>query len=159
MDIAVTALLTLGLPFGMVVILRSNAGMMFLAACAGLVLLSNIDGAVVTAAGAVVPGEGEAYVRLAVVLLSIVFAGLVFRDSVAGRLMLLHVLIVLLLAAMFWLLLPGASGVSWLIDTTTSELWRSFNNFKTLIITAGFGLSLVAVLFGQAHRGYKRRHK
>ncbi len=156
MHIALPVILFFGLPLVMLLMFKANAGIMFLAACAGLVLLSNLDEAVVTTAGAVVPGEGEAYVRLAVVLLTIAFAGLVFRDTVRGRSMLLHGLIVALIGATLWLVLPEATGVSWLADSLEKSWWQDTNNYRALIITAGFALSLVAVLTG---RSKHKKHK
>lgn len=148
MELALPLLLFLGLPLFMLYFFKSNGGIMFLAACAGLVLLNSLDPVVVTAAGAVVPGEGEAYVRLAVVLLSIVFSGLVFRGTTKGSALVLNTVVVILLAVMLWVTLPSATGVSWLIDGIDNEYWKVTNDFRTLIIAAGFALSLLAVLFG-----------
>lgn len=146
-----------GLPLAVLILLRANFGMVFLATCAGLVLIGNIDGAAVTAAGSLIPGEGEAYVKLAVTALTILSAGLIFRDMVAGRGIALHCGIMLLLSAMLWLILPAESGMSWLLDTTDTELWRLLSNFKTLIITAGFGLSLLAIANRQGKPKRKKR--
>jgi hypothetical protein len=132
---------------------------MFLAACAGLVLLSSLDPVVVTAAGAVVPGEGEAYVRLSVVMLSIVFSGLVFRDTTKGTALLLNTVIVVILAVMLWLTLPSVTGVSWLVDSIDNEYWKTVYDYRTLVIAAGFALSLLAVLFGHKKSGHGKHGK
>lgn len=143
----------------MLVTFKSNTGIMFLASCAGLVLLNNLDPVVVTAAGAVIPGEGEAYVRLAVVLLSIVFAGLVFRGTTKGSAMPLSVLIAIILSLTLWMTLPEATGVSWLVNSTSSQYWRDMDSFRALIISAGFALSLIAVLTGKPKHNSKSKHK
>jgi hypothetical protein len=160
MGIALSFLLLLGLPLFMLYFFKANAGVMFLAACAGLVLLDSLDPVVVTAAGAVVPGEGEAYVRLVVVLLSIVFSGLVFRGTVKGSGLVLGTVIVGILGTMLWVTLPSATGISWLIDGIDSEYWNIINDFRTIIIAIGFALGLLAVLFGhkKPHHG-KGKHK
>jgi hypothetical protein len=158
MDIVLPLLFFLGLPLFMLYFFKANGGIMFLAACAGLVLLNSLDPVVVTAAGAVVPGEGEAYVRLSVVLLSIVFSGLVFRGTTKGTALVLSTIVSLLLAVMLWTTLPSATGLSWLINTIDTEYWNNINNFKTLIIAAGFSLSLLAVLFGQNKPHKKSKH-
>lgn len=157
MHIVLPVILFFGLPFLMLIMFKANAGIMFLAACAGLVLLNNLDDAVVTTAGAVVPGEGEAYVRLAVVLLTLAFAGLVFRNTVKGSSLFVHGLIVVLIGATLWLNMPEATGVSWLADSIGESWWQEANNYRALIITAGFALSLVAVLTG--HSKHKKHHK
>ena len=157
MHIALPLVLFFGLPLAMLVMLKANAGIMFLAMCAGLVLLQSLDDVVVTTAGSVVPGEGEAYVRLAVVLLSIVFASLIFRETVRGGIFALHVLIVLLIGVTLWLTLPAVTGMSWLSESAASDMWIEVNNYRSLIITAGFALSLVAVLMN--HARHKRHHK
>lgn len=144
-------------PLAMLVLLKTNAGIMFLAACAGLVLLQNIDGVVITTAGAVVPSEGEAYVRLAVVMLSVVFAGLIFRETVRGGLLGVHSLLILILGAMLWLLLPAVTGVSWLVQSSQElPFWQTADNFKALIITAGIILSLLLILVARSKN--KKKH-
>jgi hypothetical protein len=142
----------------MLFVFKSNVGIMFLAACAGLVLLNSLDPVVVTAAGSVVPGEGEAFVRLAVVLLSIAFAGLVFRGTANGSAMVLNAFIAVILAVMLWLTLPAATGVSWLVDGINNEYWQDVNNFRTLIIALGFALSLIVVLLGHKKHHKKSKH-
>lgn len=158
MELALPLSLFLGLPLLMLFIFKSNVGIMFFAACAGLVLLNNLDPVVVTAAGSVVPGEGEAYVRLAVVMLSIVFAGLVFRGTTKGLSMVLNAIIAILLALMLLLTLPSATGISWLIDIVDSDIWQSLDDFKSLIIAVGFALSLVVVLTGHKKPHKKSKH-
>ncbi len=157
MQIALPVILFFGLPTFMLLMFKANAGIMFLAACTGLVLLNNLDDVVVTTAGSVVPGEGEAYVRLIVVLLSLAFAGYIFRDSVKGAKTLLHGVIVLIIGTTLLLTMPEATGVSWLTDIVSESLWQDTNNYRALIITAGFALSLVALLTGRSK--HKKRHK
>lgn len=160
MELALPLLLFLGLPLFMLYFFKSNGGIMFLAACAGLVLLNSLDPVVVTAAGAVVPGEGEAYVRLAVVLLSIVFSGLVFRGTTKGSALVLNTVVVVLTAVMLWVTLPSATGVSWLIDGIDNEYWKVINDFRTLVVATGFALGLLAVLFGHKKSSHgKGKHK
>ncbi len=145
----------LGLPLALLIIYKSNAGVMFLAACAGLVLLSSLDDAVVTTAGSVVPGEGEAYVRLSVVLLSIFFAALMFRHTVHGTKLFLHGAIVILLAGMLWVTVPGVTGLSWLQESSDLNFWLDLYSFRSIIIALGFSLSLIAVLTSR----HKSKHK
>ena len=156
MDVALPIVFFLILPLFMLYFFKSNAGIMFLAACAGLVMLNSLDPVVVTAAGAVVPGEGEAYVRLSVVLVSIIFSGLVFRDTTKGSALLLNTFVVLLIALTLWLTLPSATGVSWLLDFVVKDYWKLINDYRTLIIALGFALSLLAVLFG--HKKSHSKH-
>lgn len=159
MDIALPIALFLGLPLFMLFFFKSNGGIMFLAACAGLVLLNSLDPVVITAAGAVVPGEGEAYVRIAVVIMSIIFSGLVFRGTTKGTALLLNTLIVVLLAVMLWLTLPSVTGVSWLVESTNHEYWKRIYDYRTLVIAAGFALSLLAVLFGHKKPAHGKHGK
>ena len=125
---------------------KANAGVMFLAACAGLILLNSIDPTVITTAGAIVPSEGEAYVRLTVVLLSILFAAMMFRKSIQGSHVILHGFVGVVLALVLILILPETTGVSWLIDASRESIWQDVDNFRSLIVAGGFGLSLIAVL-------------
>jgi hypothetical protein len=151
--LVITGLVLLIFPMFLLFFFKTNAGMMFLSACAGLVLLGSLDPAVVTTAGAVVPGEGEAYVRLTVVILSILFASLMFRHTVKGSSLILHAFIITLLAITLWIILPGATGVSWLLENRKESLWQDINDFRSLIIATGFSLSMLSVLT------HSRRHR
>jgi hypothetical protein len=79
MEVYIPLILFTAIPLAMLFFFKANAGVMFFATCSGLVLLGNLDPVVVTTAGAVVPGEGEAYIRLAVVVLSMIDEQLVVR--------------------------------------------------------------------------------
>ncbi len=154
--LVITGLLLLLLPLGLLFVFSTNAGVMFLAACAGLVLLGSLDPTVVTTAGSVVPGEGEAYIRLSVVMLSILLAAMMFKGSVKGSTLFLHVGVIVFLAGTLWVLLPNATGVSWLLDSSKEPIWNDLNEFKSLIIAAGFSFSLLAVL--TRTKGHRSRH-
>lgn len=156
MDMIAPIVLFLGLPLLMLFVFKANVGIMFLSACAGLVLLSSLDPVVVTTAGAVVPGEGEAYIRLAVVMLSIVFAGLIFRGTTSGSAIALNSFVAVILAIMLWLTLPEVTGVSWLIKSVGNDYWKDINNYRTLVVALGFSLSLLAVLFGHKKPHHKK---
>lgn len=147
MPLALTGLSLLGVPMLLFVLFKSNAAIMFLAACAGLVLLSSLDPTVVTAAASVIPGESEGYIRMAVVLLSTAFAALMMRGSVhKAAEFLLHGLLIILTAAMLWGSLPALSGVSWLLDSTKQDVWVYVDDFKAMIVAVGFSLSLLVLL-------------
>jgi len=157
MSTAIAALLFLGIPLSMLIFLKANAGIMFLAGCAGIVLLATLDNAFVATAGAVVPGEGEATIRLAVVMFTIVLAGLSFKGSVRGLRFVSNGLVVLLLAAMLWLQLPPVVGASWLVDTMQERAWEITQDFQTVIIASGLAISLLVVMT-KDHKPKKSKH-
>ena len=159
MELVLSAILLFGLPIFMLLFFKSNVGIMFLSACTGLVLLSSLDPVAITAAGAVIPSEGEAYVRLTTVIMTMVFAGFIFRRVLQIGHKLLHMIIILFLGLTLWLTLPAATGVSWLVDSTNENYWQNVNDFRTLIIAIGFGLSLVGVMFSSKQRkSHKSSH-
>lgn len=148
-----------GYPLFLLVFFRANAGMLFLAACAGLVLLSTLDPTVVSTAGAIVPGEGEAYIRLAVVFFAMTFTAMMYRNSVASKQLPLHILEILLTANMLLILLPAVTGISWLLNLLKNNIWQQVDSFKTLIVAAGFSLGLLLVLIhGQHHKSKRSKH-
>ncbi len=156
MELILSVSLFLGLPLLMLLAFKSNVGIMFLAALSGLVLLSNLDDIVVNTAGAIFPGEGAALVRLTVVLLSMVFAGLVFRETTVGPAVILNGLIAVILAVTLWLTLPAATGVSWLVRNSQQQYWLDAYDYRALIIASGFALSLVAVLISRRYKSRRR---
>lgn len=154
--LVITGLLLLILPLVLLFIFRTNAGVMFLAACAGLVLLGSLDPTVVITAGAVVPGEGEAYIRLSIVMLSVLLAAMMFKGSVKGSTLFLHAGVIVFLAGTLWVLLPSATGLSWLVDSAEETVWQRLYDFRSIIIAAGFSSSLLAVL--TRTKGHRARH-
>jgi hypothetical protein len=68
--------------------------------------------------------------------------------------MILNGLIALLLGLMLWVTLPVATGISWLSGAVSQPVWQDVYNFRALIISLGFALSLLAMLFG-----HKKQHK
>jgi hypothetical protein len=157
MELVVPILLFFVVPLVLCIVLKTNAGIMFFAACSGIVLLSSLDVTFVATAGAVVPGEGEAVVRLAVVLAAIGIAALAFKGSVHGARIVMHVLLAFLLGCVLWLELPALSGASWLLDSITTTQWKFLDAFQSPIIATGLALSLV-LLLSRDHK-YKKRGK
>jgi hypothetical protein len=157
MTTAIAALIFLGIPLALLVFMKANAGIMFLTACAGIVLLGTLDTTFVATAGAVVPGEGEATVRLFVVMFSLIISGVAFRGSVRGARLISNGLVVILLAAMLWLQLPPIVGASWLVDTMQESAWQTTKAFQTLIIASGLAVSLL-VIMTKDHKPKKSRH-
>jgi hypothetical protein len=138
-----------------IIVFKTNASIMFLAGCAGLVLLSSLDPVVVSTAGSVLPSEGEGYVRLAVVLLSVVFAGALNKQSVHGVKLVPHVLVGLLLSVLLLLVLPETTGLSWLQTLASQSLWQDIKEFQALVVAIGFSLSLI-LLKQKAHHPHKK---
>lgn len=157
-DIIISCFLLLGLPLFLLFFFKANAGILFFAACAGIVLLDSLDPTVVTTASAVIPGEGEAYIRVAVVLLSIVFAAMIFRHSMKSSQLPLSIFVVLMTAAMLWLILPDATGFSWFKESANQQIWLDLYEFKTLVVATGFSLSLIAVLAKSNGHDKKSKH-
>ena len=157
-DIIASSLLLLGLPLFLLFFFKANAGVLFFAACAGIVLLESLDPTVVTTASAVLPGEGEAYIRLAVVMLSVIFSAMIFRHSMKSSQLPLSIFVVLMTSAMLWLILPEATGLSWFIQTTKQQVWLDLYEFKTLVVATGFSLSLIAVLAKSSGHEKKSKH-
>ena len=155
-SLLITALAIIGLCVFLTVFFGANVGVLFFAACAGLVLLDSLDPVVVSTAGALVPGEGESYVRLSIVPLSMVFAAMIFRHSVSGSQRYLHALSAVVCGLMLWLLLPEATGVSWLLSITDNKQWETINNYQTLVIAAGFSVSLLVMLLFKPHSVHTR---
>ena len=145
-------------PVGLAMYFRTNVGMMFLSGCCGLMMLSVIDPVVAATAGSLIPTEGEGYIRLAVVALSIVFAAVLFRHTIGGGKLALHITIALLLGLTLLLLLPSTVGLSWLLDLIVARRWQYVNSFRMFIYMLGFSLSLIAVLLSMPKSHHKSKH-
>jgi hypothetical protein len=146
------------IPLFLLFFFKTNAGVVFLAACGGLVLLDTLDPNVVIAAGAIIPSEGEGYVRFFVVLLSMSFAAMMFRHAAKAHHIILHVSISLVLALTLLLILPSSTGLSWLLDASKSEIWQNIDDYRTLVVALGMSLSFLAILFGQRKHEAHSKH-
>lgn len=146
------------IPLILLIIFRTNIGVLFLATCTGIVLLQSLDPAVVTTASAVLPGDGESIIRVAVVVMSLTFAAMMFRHAIASSQYLLHGILCIIVGIVLWLVLPVTSGLSLLVDAADSELWQNVNEFRTLIIATGFSLSLLAILMAKPPKHEKGKH-
>lgn len=155
MDISVSMLIIL-YPTLLLWAFKSHAGVIFFAACAGLVTVGTLDVAVVAAAGAVVPFEGEAYVRLMVVLMTIGLGALLSKNSVQKNGYVVHAILSLLVGCMLWILLPSATGVSWLVSGVDNDYWLVADSFKTLVIAGSFSLSLILIPTKKQKHGKKK---
>jgi hypothetical protein len=158
----ISLMLSAGLILGAMLFLlfffRANGGILFFAACTAVVLLQSLDPAVVSTAAAIVPKEGEAYVKLLVLLLSLVFAALMFKGSVKSSHLALHGVVVVVGSALLLLVLPELTALSWLLEVRSNMLWQTAKEYETLIVTLGFSLSLLALLMGKSGGGHGSKH-
>lgn len=157
MEGIIVASVTVLIPIAVAVVMRANAGAMFLAGCGGIVLLSTLDPVLVTTAGALFPSQGEAMVRIMVVLASIVIAAILFKDSIFGTKMVANVLIAFLLGLLLVLQLPALTGLTQLVNLIRLDWWRDLELYESAVVVAGLGVSLVMVLVKK--HAPKKSHK
>ena len=159
MPLIVSGLSLIGFTLFLLVFFKANAGILFLSACAGVILLQSLDPVVISAAGAVLPSEGEAYVKLLVVLLSMLFAAMMFRHSVKPSQLAIHGLLAVVTGLLLWLLLPSTTGLSWLRSAVREDIWQTLKSYETLVVSLGFCLSLVVVLLSKGSHGHAKQGK
>ena len=158
-ELLIPAIVLTVFPLFLLLFFRTNAGVVFLSACGGLVLLSTLDPNVVSAAGAILPSEGEAYVRFLVVALSMSFSAMMFKGATKHSHLPLHIIISLVLSVTLLMILPSSTGLSWLMNVSKSSLWQNAQDYKTLIVALGMSLSFLAILLGQRkHEAHNKHH-
>lgn len=146
------------MPLLLLIVFKTNAGILFLATCAGLVLLQSLDPTVVTTASAVLPGDGEPFIKVSVVVMSLIFAAMMFRNTISSSQYILHGILSVLTGVVIWLILPLATGLSLLVDATNMQLWQDINEFRTLIIASAFSIGLLAILTAKPPKHEKGKH-
>lgn len=157
MESVIVAAIVVLTPVLLAQFMRANAGAMFLSACGGIVLLSTLDPVLVTTAGAIIPAEGEAIVRVLVVVATIVIASVLFRDTVVGMRSALNVVTGLLLGFLLLTQLPALTGLGVLIDIVNESWWRQIDDYSSLIVVAGLLVSLSMVLLKKhSHKKHKK---
>lgn len=138
---------------------RSNAGAMLLAGCGAFVLLGTLDPVLITTAGAVIPTEGEAIVRLLVIATTIGIATSIFSHTIHGSRVVINGIIALLLGFILLLQLPILTGLGPLVDLVREDWWKQLELYDSGIVLLGLGLSLLMVLTkGEKHKKPKKKH-
>lgn len=152
----------IGLPLVFSFILRVNAGILFLALCAGSVLSQFVGNDAVQLVDSFFPrSNGDitgSITQLILLLLPAVLTIVFMRRSITGSKTLINLLPAVasgLLTALLTvpLLSPGIR-----FNIMTSEAWDILQQFQSLIIGAGAFVSLL-VLWGSKPKHDKKKHK
>lgn len=141
-----------------VVIFKSNAAVLFLSVCAGLVLLGSLEPSVISTAGSIVPFEGENIFRLLVVVFPAIFAAVTFRGVVKSSMLPLHIILSLLGGFLLWVTLPETITFTFFSELRNFEPWKDASEFATLSVALSLLLSLTLLSLtkaGGAHHGKK----
>jgi hypothetical protein len=141
-----------------VVVFKSNAAILFLSVCAGLVLLGSLEPSIISTAGSIVPFEGENIFRLLVVILPAIFAAITFRGVVKNSLLPLHILLSLSSGFVLWVTLPEIITFTFFSDLRSFEPWNDASEFVTLSVALSLLLSLALLSLtkaGGSHHGKK----
>ncbi len=143
--LVLTGLFLVGLPIALLTVFKSSAATMFFSTCVGLVVLSGADASLISTTASLLPvGEAEAYVRALLLVVFLVIGALLSKGTVRKSSgLLLHVLVVLFASLLLWSALPGLTGLSWLVDSSSQYAWDVVNSFQTVIATVGFIASLL----------------
>lgn len=141
-----------------VVVFKANSAILFLSACAGLVILNSLEPSIVTTAGSIIPFEGESVFRLLVILLPVVFASLVFHGTIKATAMMLHILLSMVSGFCLWVILPKLVSINFVSELTNYEPWQDAVEFTALGLSVALLLSLTILSITKNARHDKKHH-
>jgi hypothetical protein len=152
-----------GLPLILAFVLRVNAGILFLALCAGSVLSEFVASDAIQIVNSIFPKSGDitaSVVQLVLILLPAALTILFMRRSMTGTKTFINILPAaaagLLTALLVVPVLPG--GVRH--NITSSQTWTIMQQFQSLIIGAGAFVSLLVLWSTKPkHDKDKKHHK
>lgn len=153
--------LLVGLPLVLAFVLRVNAGILFLALCAGSVLSEFVASDIIQIVNSFFPKSGnltDSIVNLTLILLPAALTILFMRRSMSGTKTIINIVPAaaagLLTALLVVPVLPG--GVQH--NVTTNQIWTLFQQFQSLIIGAGATVSLLVLWSTKPGRDKGKRH-
>ncbi len=158
-----TTALLIGLPIVLLVILRANAAVAFLALCAGSVLAQFVSGDTKSIFSSFVPANSTtnlSIVQLGLLFGPVLLSAIFTRKSVSGAKMLLNLIAAMALGIVGALLavplLPG--GVTHSI--TSQNLWSYVHQYQSVVVAVGVLISLFSLWFNKSKQDKdKKKHK
>ncbi len=155
-------LVAIAVPALILVLLRTNAAMVFLSLCAGALLVS-FAGNEASLVGSAIGNNSEAvsqYFEMALLLLPVLLSTIFLRKSMTGPKAMLNILPAVAVGIVGVLiavpLLPGG------VQATVTNLngWKLLEQSKEIVVVVGVVVSLAVLwLTGRpSHKGHKKKH-
>ena len=152
----------IGLPLLLTFVLRVNAGVIFLALCAGSVISQFVSNDVVQIVNSILPRSGDTTGSVIQLLLLLLPAGLTIlfmRRSITGAKTLINILPAAGSGLLTALLAVPLLSAGTRYNIMASQAWSVLQQFQSLIIGAGAFVSLLVLWSSKPKHGKdKKRH-
>lgn len=144
--------LLIGLPILLILLLRSNAAIIFLALCTGSVLVTYLSQDTLNVAHSIVSSNGQVIdsaVKIALLLLPAILTALFMRKSASGGKALLNLLPAIVTGVLTALLVVPLLPLAAQSNVTTTSTWSQLLQYQSFVVGAGVLISLFLLWGGR----------
>ncbi len=157
MEQIIGLIIVFGLPLSLALFVRANAGAMFLASSAGIVLLGTLNTNQVDKM--LLNGDNRSFLPAVVLMGLILYSALIFRKTIRGWRSIFNLAVAFLLSLMLMLQLPLLTGFTALFRFQNYFWWQRAALYDFLIIAIGLIFSLLLLLLGgRRSANFKKHH-
>ena len=158
LQLAITLAVIL-LPFLLVLILRTNAAILFFVLCGASTLQTYLDKDVNSFATSLLPGKNVQILTLSLFILPFVVAAIAFRQSVSKSQLVFHLILALLVGGCLVFVGPQFLPASVVSTIRLSDPYTVLQPYSSLIIAAAFLMSTVFLWLTHPHRQHGEHKK
>ena len=147
------------LPLLLVVILRTNAAILFFVLTGASTLHNYLDKDVAGFLGAILPGKNVSWgVSMALFGIPLVVAALAFRNTVHGMMLFIQGVLSMLVGAALLFISPQFMPLSLLLPIQSSSFYQSAQAYSSLVIGLAFFASVVLIWLGHPKQLSGKKH-
>lgn len=158
MEVYLTLALFLLVPVLLVVLTKTSAAILYFCVASAVLLDRFVDPSAASVANSLLPRSSFDYMALAVLLVPVIITTFLFKGTVKVSMLPLHVVVAVLtgltLALTAGTFFPGSITAPY----RATALWDTVEPYQTVIVGAGFLLSVIGLSFGKTHGSKKGKH-
>jgi len=158
MEVYITLALFVLIPVLLVALTRTSAAILYFCVASAVLLERFVDPTAASVANSLLPRSSFDYMALAVLVVPIIITTFLFKKTVKTSMLPLHIVV----AVLAGLTLALTAGTFFPSSITARfrvlSLWDEVESYQTVIVGAGFLLSVICLSFGKAGGSKKGKH-
>ena len=154
----ILTLIVVLLPFLLVLLLRTNAAILFFVITGASTLQTYLDKDVTSFAGSLLPGRNVQTVSLVLFVVPFFVAAFAFRQTVSKKMMFLHLLLSVAVGMSLVFIGPQFLPAAVVTTIRTSKLFTVFEPYTSIVIAASFLASVVILWFSHPKHESGKKH-
>ncbi len=146
------------LPFILVILLRTNAAILFFVITGASTLQTYLDKDVTSFASSFLPGKNVQTISMVLFIVPFFVAAIAFRRTVSKNMLILHLLLALTVGISLVFISPQFLPAAVVTTIRASKLFTLFEPYTSIVIAASFLASVVVLWFSHPkHESAKKR--